>query len=440
MRSRTVSIKGRKCSAYDLFSCFPEKFSGILEDPAGSGAQHLVSRSGHRDILYSLEQQSGEDFFLRWENKLKERGSHASPCIKTLFYAAYEAADLIEKLPEPFSKPPGCILWVLYPDWSLCFEAGAIHLAAESEAALDELEYMLAECPSSSRKEPHNMSPINQMDMQVCADAQYTEQVEQVKDLIAAGDIFQANIARFWSMPFASADLVALYTRLRHVNPAPFSCFLRVETEEQDMHILSASPERLFRIGSDGSVDTRPIAGTRRRGEGGKDAALRDEMLLSDKERAEHIMLVDLERNDLGRVCIPGSVEVNEAMVVEGYATVQHIVSNVRGHLREGLGLVEVFRAMFPGGTITGCPKVRCMEIIHQLEERARGPYTGGVGFSSWDESADMNILIRTFWHHDGTLHWAAGAGIVADSDAASELKETEHKAEGLMRALKVEN
>jgi len=151
-------------------------------------------------------------------------------------------------------------------------------------------------------------------------------------------------------------------------------------------------------------------------------------------------MLVDLERNDLGRVCIPGSVEVNEAMVVEGYATVQHIVSNVRGRLREGLGLVDVFRAMFPGGTITGCPKVRCMEIIHQLEQRARGPYTGGIGFSAWDGSADMNILIRTFWHHDGSLYWAAGAGIVADSDAASELKETEHKAEGLMRALKVEN
>ena len=151
-------------------------------------------------------------------------------------------------------------------------------------------------------------------------------------------------------------------------------------------------------------------------------------------------MLVDLERNDLGRVCIPGSVEVNEAMVVEGYATVQHIVSNVRGRLREGVGLVDVFRAMFPGGTITGCPKVRCMEIIHQLERRARGPYTGEVGFSSWDGSADLNILIRTFWHHDGRLHWAAGAGIVADSDAACELKETEHKAEGLMRALQPEN
>jgi anthranilate synthase component 1 len=167
---------------------------------------------------------------------------------------------------------------------------------------------------------------------------------------------------------------------------------------------------------------------------------LKSELLLSEKEKAEHIMLVDLERNDLGRICKPGSVVVNERMTVERYSTVQHIVSNVRGHLSENRDVVDLFMAMFPGGTITGCPKVHCMEIIHAMEEQARSAYTGGVGYVAWDGSADMNILIRTFWHHQGKLHWAAGAGIVADSDPVSELEETGHKAAGLMRSLKVQD
>jgi len=437
VRFRTVSQKGRKCNAYDLFSCFPEKFSAILEDPGGSGLQHLVSRSGSRHILNGAGQQAGEGFFTDWRRQLADRGCYASPCIANLFYAAYEAADLIEELPEPTNSPPVCVLWSLYPDWSFCFAEDSVHLAAEHENGLDALQAMLDACRRAMRSKSDDMAPPKRLSAIRVSDArQYREQVQQVKELIAAGDIFQANIARFWSMPLSDDDLATLYRRLRRVNAAPFSCFVRVEGDGEEMHLLSASPERLFRITSDASVDTRPIAGTRRRGDGEMDAALRKEMLLSDKEKAEHIMLVDLERNDLGRVCIPGTVEVNESMVVEGYATVQHIVSNVRGQLRDGTGMVDVFRAMFPGGTITGCPKVRCMEIIHQLEGRARGPYTGGVGFSAWDGSADMNILIRTFWHHKGILHWAAGAGIVADSDADFELMETAHKAEGMLRAL----
>jgi len=441
VRFRTVSQKGRKCSAYDLFSCFPERFSAILESPDGSGAQHLVSQEGHRSVLESSQQHAGEDFLGAWEQEIKQRDTGASPCIAHLFYAAYEAAGLIEKLPEPVSSPPACILWALYPDWSLCFDDGLIYLAAKSEELLDELQLMVENGEPAREKESNGAQSIAPTAIQVTDGAQYKKHVERVKDLIAAGDIFQANIARFWSLPFAAKGLESLYKRLRRVNTAPFSCFLRVETESNEMHILSASPERLFRISVDGIVDTRPIAGTRKRGVGGKlDAELREEMLLSDKERAEHIMLVDLERNDLGRVCVPGTVEVNERMAVEGYATVQHIVSNVRGRLRDGLGLVDVFRAMFPGGTITGCPKVHCMEIIHDMEGRARGPYTGGVGFTAWNGSADMNILIRTFWHLDQQLHWAAGAGIVADSDPDAELTETEHKAEGLMRALDVQS
>jgi len=436
VRFRTVSLKGRKCCAYDLFSCFPGKFSALLEDPSGNGAQHLVSHSGQRQLLRETGQTAGETFFEAWHQRLQQHEPHASPCIANLFYAAYEAADLIEALPVPASKPPLCIMWSLFPDFSLCFQGYIVHLAASDEAQLDELQSMLDTCPDSSPFDVIAQQFKHADAIRVTDGSSYKQQVLQVKELIASGDVFQANIARFWSMPFATDALHALYRRLRSVNPAPFSCFLHMQNNEEDMFLLSASPERLFRISPAGVVDTRPIAGTRRRGEGDTDTALRDEMLLSDKERAEHIMLVDLERNDLGRVCIPGTVEVNETMAVEGYATVQHIVSNVRGRLRPGLCLVDVFRAMFPGGTITGCPKVRCMEIIHQLEGRARGPYTGGVGFSAWDGSADMNILIRTFWHHEGRLNWAAGAGIVADSDPELELVETGHKAEGLMRAL----
>ena len=441
MRFRTVSLEGRKCTAYDLFSCFPEKFSAILEDPSGRGAQHLVSRCGHRQLLRETGVRTGETFFNEWRHQLQGCGRHASPCIANLFYAAYEAADLIENLPSPATRPPFGIMWSLFPDFSICFVGGAVHLAATGDAQMDDLLAMLEVC-AGDRATHAGLQTQAVAEMEATDGGLYMQQVCRVKELIAAGDIFQANIARFWSMPCAQSELAELFRTLRGVNPAPFSCYLHMQDDGdgqgvgEEMHLLSASPERLFRISPDGVVDTRPIAGTRRRGEGDQDMALRDEMLLSDKERAEHIMLVDLERNDLGRVCIPGSVEVNETMAVEGYATVQHIVSNVRGRLRDGLGLVDVFQAMFPGGTITGCPKVRCMEIIQQLEGRARGPYTGGVGFSAWDGSADMNILIRTFWQHEDRLHWAAGAGIVADSDPALELKETGHKAEGLMRAL----
>jgi len=430
-------MQGRECSAYGLFSCFPEYFSALLEDPSGKGRQFLTSRSGIRRSLDTVEGADADNFFHAWKEWLRGNTSD-SPTVCCLIYASYEAGNFIEQLPEPESAPPCTVLWTLYPDASLCFDpdSGHIHLAAASQSQLDTLEAMLDQV-SVFEKVPAN---ISRSTMTATSDAAYQTAVEQVKAYITAGDVFQANIARFWKMPLDHEYLPVLYDCLRRVNPAPFSCFVRIESGiESDgglLHILSASPERLFRISTDGWVDTRPIAGTRKRGKEEQDAQLREEMLLSTKECAEHIMLVDLERNDLGRVCRPGSVEVNERMIVERYATVQHIVSNVRGRLAKGKDAVDVFRAMFPGGTITGCPKVRCMEIIHELEGQARGPYTGGIGYVAWDGSADMNILIRSFWHTDGTLNWAAGAGIVADSDPAFELIETEHKAAGLLRAL----
>ena len=429
---RVIPNQGCKLSAYGLFSAFSEHFTAILEDPSGAGRQFLVSRRGRTALLeQGANQEHVELFFRSWRGAIE--GSGESPAIRCLFYAAYEAGSLIEALPEPKSALAGPMLWTFYPTFSLCFDGELIYLAASDEQALQSL-FMMIDGYHDMPLLPASVRLISSPD--VTASNFYKRAVQRVKEYITAGDIFQANIARFWSVAFDEKELVTLYDQLRRVNSAPFSSFVRMGSDEDQLTLISSSPERLFRLHTDGTVDTRPIAGTRKRAEGSEDELLSSELLLSEKERAEHIMLVDMERNDLGRVSVPGSVEVNEQMVVEKYATVQHIVSNVRGALVEGKDVIDLFMAMFPGGTITGCPKVRCMEIIHELEGGARGPYTGGLGYVAWDGSSDMNILIRTFWHHKERLNWAAGAGIVADSDPDHELSETEHKAEGLLRAL----
>ena len=415
--------------AHEVFFLCPEHFSGLLEDSKGNGRHFLSSKAGHSYWL--KDKQDAEAFYMAWKQGLAIYDM-AFPAIQQLVYAAYEASTTLEHLPQPKSAPPEGLIWIHEPEWSICFDADKVFLASKiSEKQLDEVEELLQQASHTSLSFTADAFPMGVIDEAIHLD--YECAVERVKNYITQGDVFQANIARFWQTSFDKKDLLTLYARLRVVNSAPFSCFVQAD----NLSIISASPERLFSLSSDGMVGTRPIAGTRKRSEDDAhaDAQLCEELLLSDKERAEHIMLVDLERNDLGRVCEPGSVEVNECMVVEQYATVQHIVSNVRGHLKAEHDVVDVFQAMFPGGTITGCPKVRCMEIIHELEGQARGPYTGSVGYIAWDGSADMNILIRSFWHHEGKLHWAAGAGIVADSNPAHERVETEHKAAGLLRA-----
>ena len=248
---------------------------------------------------------------------------------------------------------------------------------------------------------------------------------------IAAGDVYQANLARSWRARLPDGTTPArLYASLRRANPGAFSGIARMD----DISILSSSPERLVRV-LGRRIDTRPIAGTRPRLASG-DAASIAALTASAKERAEHVMLIDLERNDLGRLCEPGSVLVDEFMVVESYAHVHHIVSNVCGRLREDVTPGAVIRALFPGGTITGCPKVRCMQLIGDLEGKGRGAYTGAMGYLALDGSLDLNILIRTMTVQDGEIELRAGAGIVADSDPLHELDETRAKARGVLRAL----
>ena len=264
--------------------------------------------------------------------------------------------------------------------------------------------------------------------------------VNSAKRHISAGDIYQANLSRQWHAKGSGKPAWQLYQQLRAANPAPYAG-LAVFGKEQglpgDFAVISSSPERLVCV-HDGRVETRPIAGTRPRiNDAPISRAELDEFLGHPKERAEHVMLIDLERNDLGRICIGGSVEVNEFMAVESYSHVHHIVSNVIGDLRPGTTFGQVIRAVFPGGTITGCPKVRCMEIIAELEGCPRGAYTGSMGYLNRDGSCDLNILIRTMVLQDDDITLSAGSGIVADSDPESELNETRAKAKGLLLAIR---
>ena len=257
--------------------------------------------------------------------------------------------------------------------------------------------------------------------------------VEAALEAIGRGDVYQVNLSRSWRAELPPGmRAVDLYRRLRDANPAPFAGIAQLP----GLAVLSSSPERLLRIDR-GVASTRPIAGTRPRGATlATDASLREELRLNEKERAEHVMLVDLERNDLGRICKGGSVRVDEFMTIESYATVHHIVSNVRGDLRPDVTPGQAIAAVFPGGTITGCPKVRCMQLLAEFEGQPREAYTGSMGYLALDGSLDLNILIRTLTVADGRIEFRTGAGIVADSQPAAELAETRAKAQGLLRAL----
>lgn len=261
-------------------------------------------------------------------------------------------------------------------------------------------------------------------------DADYAAMVRSVREAIAAGDIFQANVARRWSGT-VEGDPLAFYPKVRAINPSPWGCVHRAP----DWSILSNSPELLLKI-RDGQAETRPIAGTHPRGSGAEDETLRQELSASLKERAEHLMLLDLARNDLGRFCRLGSVSVPRVMGLEAYSHVWHIVSTVTGALDAGRTAIDGLRAMFPCGTITGAPRIRCMEIIDELEPVPRGFYTGSTGWISFSGDAEWNVLIRTATAVGQNLSLHAGAGIVWDSDPAREARETVHKASAWLAAL----
>ncbi|MBU2261371.1 MAG: anthranilate synthase component I family protein, partial [Proteobacteria bacterium] len=261
----------------------------------------------------------------------------------------------------------------------------------------------------------------------------FKSMVVRAKEYIAAGDIIQVVLSQRFQRD-SSADPVDLYRALRHVNPSPYMFFLRLD----NLRLIGSSPEVMVRL-EEGIAELKPIAGTRRRGKNEQDdRRLADELLEDPKERAEHVMLVDLGRNDLGRIARIGSVQVGRLMAVERYSHVMHLVSDIQAQLAEGKDAFDVLRATFPAGTLSGAPKVRAMEIIAELEPSRRGPYGGAVGYFSYGGNMDFCITIRTMLIQDGKIFLQAGAGIVADSDPEAEYRETLGKAEGMVQAVRL--
>ena len=444
----TVRSSSAVLEPLTLIEEFPERYPGLLESGAGiagagSGARFdiLPMASGECLKLGADGTLSGPyagakgflDALEHWWSALRApEAEFPLPFAGGwLLYLGYELASEIEpRLRLPRSTDPVVALAIRAPAaWIRDRATGQAWIVAEPgfESLLDEFEnrlHGLAEGAAACSGSFHVVEDDPEAFLQA---------VRKGLEYIAAGDVYQTNLSRGWRGTATRAvSPVCVYRQLRATNPSPFAALLRYG----DFALLSSSPERLVSIRGN-TVATRPIAGTRPRGATPEaDAVLMRSLLDNEKERAEHVMLIDLERNDLGRVCAGGSVRVDEYMSVETYAHVHHIVSNVSGRLRNDVSPVAVIRALFPGGTITGCPKVRCMEIIAELEGVGRGAYTGSIGYLNRDGSCDLNILIRTITAQHGVFTCRAGAGIVADSNPVQELAETRAKAEGLLRAL----
>ncbi len=370
-------------------------------------------------------------------------------------FFSYELAQQFEKLPETQEKPDLPDIYLLFLNLYVIFDhrqnkihiiynpAPEITLGKSVEAVHQEglekiasIEKQITAPIPPTRNETQTLSSPMIQTATACSQETYVNMVCAAKEYIKAGDIFQANLSHRFNAPYASESIFNLYKRLWEINPSPFASYFNFGK----IQIASASPERLVRIinESDGqAVETRPIAGTKPRGSNTvQDHAFVTDLFQSEKERAEHLMLVDLERNDLGKVCKYGTVSVHALMVLEKYSHVSHLVSIIKGELRENISALQVLKALFPGGTITGVPKIRCMEIISELEQKPRGIYTGSIGYIGFDGEMDLNIAIRTWVRNKDVLSFQVGAGIVADSNPEQEYQETLQKAAALIEAL----
>lgn len=364
-------------------------------------------------------------------------------------YLAYELAQEVEpslKLPLAESQVgamPVAFATRVPAAVIVDHELNCTHVVAEKgfgefDILCEHVSAVLTETVDSSKTVKLEVKHLSEDDPQI-----YINAIKRTHEYIRDGDIFQANLSREWTAQVESS-VADVYQKLRETNPGPFAglAVFKDKKSNTEHAVISSSPERLISI-RDRRIDTRPIAGTRPRNKSKQDddTVMRQELIKHPKERAEHVMLIDLERNDIGRICEYGSVEVDELMVIESYEHVHHIVSNVTGQKRDGVTAGQAIKAVFPGGTITGCPKVRCMEIIAELEQKPREAYTGAMGYLNLNGDMDLNILIRTMQmridEKGSHLKFRAGGGIVFDSDAEKEVHETRAKARGLVKALR---
>jgi anthranilate synthase component 1 len=399
----------------------------------------VVQKGGNKDPLRALEGFLG--------------GFRAAPhdSLPRFFggavgYASYDVVRSFEKIPDVL--PPDLALYDCYfmiTDTLLIFDnvkqkirvmANVILDGTQTPAeayreAEDKIGRMVARlqtpAPYSPRKKSFSSSPLRSN----LTREDFMKRVERAKEYIRAGDVIQVVLSQRFSTELHCAPF-DIYRALRSINPSPYLFYLKID----DAVLLGASPEVMVRLEGN-QVELRPLAGTRRRGKTPEeDKEMEKDLLGDEKERAEHIMLVDLGRNDVGRVAAIGSVEVTELMGVERYSHVMHIVSNIRGLLAPGKNSFDVFRAAFPAGTVSGSPKIRAMEIIEELEPVRRGPYAGAVGYFSFSGNMDTCITIRSIFIKDGKAYIQVGAGIVADSEAEKEYEETLNKAQAIFRAI----
>ncbi len=360
---------------------------------------------------------------------------------------SYDWVRFVERVPD--GNPDECgmpDLWFVLPETIVVVDnvrkTAAIvrHVAVDADTdlgrayreAIAAVEEVVARLREPLPAEPRSAPVRAPMDVRRSVSREaFHESVKRAKEYIEAGDIFQVVLSQQFRIPL-QVDPFTIYRHLRVINPSPYLFFLRCEGPV----LIGSSPEILVRL-EDGRIDVRPIAGTRPRGRTPEeDRALEVDLLADPKERAEHVMLVDLGRNDVGRVAESGSVRVSEYAVIERYSHVMHIVSNVSARLRAGLDWLDLLRATFPAGTLSGAPKVRAMEIIDELETLRRGPYGGCVGYIDYSGNMDTAIAIRTLLVKDGEIFLRAGAGIVADSDPESEYQETVNKGRALIEAI----
>ena len=445
----------RYCPAVDIYSCYSEEEDTVFLDSSLENMYGNYSIIGIHPYL-KVEDRNGElfvngvvqegsfaDYISKYLKVHEEKNPTTLPLLSgAIGYLAYDFGlrpnGISSCHPKDVDIPEG--LFIFYEHFIIEDQKNRkIYLTAaqrldNGEDSLGALEKDLEE---RLYYRTTNLSPakMKKGDFNLRSDfekEQYYEAINKVINYIVEGDIYIANMTRQIIME-SQVHPYEVFLRLHKTNPAPFSGYLNLG----HFKIVCCSPERFLKL-VDGIAETRPIKGTRKRGETPEgDDALRTELLHSSKDRSELLMIVDLERNDLNKVCEPGSVVVTQLFDVEAYATVFHLVSTIVGKLKEGMTAMDLLMAMFPGGSITGAPKRRAMEIIDEVEHSRRGLYTGSIGYLSFDNSCDFNIVIRTVVYKDGMYHLGVGGGITCESELEFEFEETEQKAKALLEAIK---